>query len=330
MRYFSNYSCGCQRLYITAWPTDDLMENGKQIATGIYNISWIGSSQSIIKKICFIMHRSQKSIVINMGYLLPTLSLKYCAKELINLCSLLYHNFYDSIWMMKSPYLQEIKIERIREELKHMSFEDLQKLKEKLGTKVYNETIFGKKNKIKKMKTEFKRENKSRPREMSAKKPVPRYQELTRVKNALLSRDPRFDSLCGTYDEKAFKRSYAFINKLRENDLKTLQTELKETKDLKTIKKVKYLIQRLENQLREVKKKKEKEKKEQQEKKELLESVKQGEKPVFKKKSEKKVLDLVSQYEELKNKGKLKKHIQRLRKKNKHKDRIKLKTDKLE
>ncbi|KAL0131483.1 hypothetical protein PUN28_002781 [Cardiocondyla obscurior] len=78
---------GCQRLYITAWPTDDLMENGKQIATGIYNISWIGSSQSIIKKICFIMHRSQKSIVINMGYLLPTLSLKYCAKYLITLLS---------------------------------------------------------------------------------------------------------------------------------------------------------------------------------------------------------------------------------------------------
>lgn len=37
----------------------------------------------------------------------------------------------------------------------------------------------------------------------------------------------------------------------------------------------------------------------------------------------KKMLDLVSQFEELKNTGKLKKHIQRLRKKNKHKDRTK-------
>ncbi|KYN38572.1 Ribosomal RNA processing protein 36 like protein [Trachymyrmex septentrionalis] len=217
--------------------------------------------------------------------------------------------------------------EQIREELKHMSFENLQKLKEKLGTKVYNETLFGKKSKKKSEKIKFKRENKNRPREMSAKKPIPiKYEEMTRVKE-VTSRDPRFDSLCGTFNEKAFKNSYAFINKLRENDLKTLQKELKETTDLKAINKIKYLIQRLENQLREERKKKEKEEKKWLEKKELLESVKRGEKPVFKKKSEKKVLDLVSQYEELKNTGKLKKHIQRLRKKNKHKDRIKLRVE---
>lgn len=161
-----------------------------------------------------------------------------------------------------------------------MSFEDLQKLKEKLGTKVYNETIFGKKNK---KKPEFKRENKNRPREISAKKPIPRYKEATQVKK-IISRDPRFDSLCGTFDEKAFRHSYAFINKLRENDLKTLHKELKETTDIKTIKKIKYLIQRLENQLREEKKKKGKEEKKGEEKKELLESVKRGEKPTFKKK----------------------------------------------
>ncbi|XP_011694309.1 PREDICTED: ribosomal RNA processing protein 36 homolog isoform X2 [Wasmannia auropunctata] len=220
--------------------------------------------------------------------------------------------------------------DRIREELKNMSFEDLQKLKERLGTKVYNETIFGKRSKKKMERTEFKRENKNRPREISAKKPISRYKESTRVKKAVSSRDPRFDSLCGTFDKKAFRHSYAFINKLRENDLKTLQKELKETTDPKTVKKIKYLIQRLENQLREEKKTKEQEEKKWQEKKELLESVKRGEKPTFKKKSEKKVLNLVSQYEELKNTGKLKKHIQRLQKKNKHKDRAKLRVDKTE
>jgi len=219
--------------------------------------------------------------------------------------------------------IEDKGLEQIREELKHMSFQDLQKLKEKLGTKVYNETIFGKKSK---KEHEFKRENKNRPREISAKKPIPRYKEVTQVKK-VVSRDPRFDSLCGTFDEKAFRHSYGFINKFRENDLKTLEKELKETTDIKAIKKIKYLIQRLENQLREEKKKKEKEEKNWQEKKELVESVKRGEKPAFKRKSEKKVLDLVSQYEELKNTGKLKKHIQRLRKKNKHKDRTKLRVD---
>lgn len=46
--------------------------------------------------------------------------------------------------------------------------------------------------------------------------------------------------------------------------------------------------------------------------------------------AEKKVLDLVSQYEELKNTGKLKKHIKRLRKKNIHKDKAKLEMDESE
>lgn len=161
-----------------------------------------------------------------------------------------------------------------------MSFENLQKLKEKLGTKVYNETVFGKKTK---KKTEFKRENKNRPREMSAKIPVSRFKEVVKVKK-IVSRDPRFDSLCGTFDEKTFKRSYGFISKFRENDLKTLKKELKEATDPKAIKKIKYLIQRLENQLREEERLKKKEEKKYEEKKEVLETLKRGEKPVFKKK----------------------------------------------
>lgn len=170
-----------------------------------------------------------------------------------------------------------------------MSFEDLQKLKEKLGTKIYNERVFGKKSKKKnlneKIRTEFTRENKNRPREMSAKKPVSTLKESVSVKKHV-TRDPRFDDLCGTFNEKAFKNSYAFINDLKENDLKTLRNELKKATDLKTENKIKYLIQRLENQLREEKKRKEKEEKKREEKEELLDSIKQGEKPVYKKKCE--------------------------------------------
>lgn len=161
-----------------------------------------------------------------------------------------------------------------------MSFEDLQKLKERLGSRVYNETLFGK-NKV--VKREFKRENKNRPCEMSAKIPVSRSKKIIKIKK-IINRDPRFDSLCGTFDEKAFKRSYGFISKFRENDLNALKKELKQTTDPKTIKKVKFLIQRLENQLREEKRQKKKEEKIQQEKKETLASIKRGEKPVFKKK----------------------------------------------
>lgn len=174
-----------------------------------------------------------------------------------------------------------------------MSFGDLQKLKERLGTKVYNETLFGKK--MKKKKEDFKRENKNRPREMSAKIPVSKLNQIARIKKAV-SRDPRFDSLCGTFDEKAFKKSYSFISELREKDLDALRIELRSTEDPRTVRKIKYLIQRLENQLREEKRLKEKQQKKQRDKKELLESIKRGEKPVFKKKCKDLLLTLSSLY----------------------------------
>lgn len=209
----------------------------------------------------------------------------------------------------------------IRAELSQMSFEDLQKLKEKLGTKVYKEALFGPRKA--KNKLEYKRENKNRPRETTAKKPVSRFREIVHAKKNA-PRDPRFDSLCGTFNEKIFKKTYGFISELKENDLKALRSELEKTDDPKTIKKIKYLIQRLENQLREEKRRDVQEERKNEEKREIVQSIKRGEKPAFKKKSERKVLNLVSQYEELKNSGKLKKHIQRLRKKNVKKDRAKL------
>lgn len=212
--------------------------------------------------------------------------------------------------------------DQIRAELAEMSFEDLQKLKEKIGTKIYNESLFGPRKKVKKV-VDFSRDNKNRPREMTAKRPVSRYKEVIQAKKKIC-RDPRFDNLCGTFNEKAFKNAYSFISEYKENDLKKLKKELKNTEDPKLIKKIKYLIQRLENQLREERKQKEKEEHKVEEKKTLVEAIKKGEKPKFKKKSEQKVLDLVSQYETLKNSGKLKKHIQRLRKKTVRKDRAKL------
>ncbi|XP_015120699.1 ribosomal RNA processing protein 36 homolog [Diachasma alloeum] len=208
---------------------------------------------------------------------------------------------------------------QIREELSQMSFEDLQKLKEKLGSKVYNEAIFGAK-RVKK--TDFKRENKNRPREMSAKRPVSRLKEVVHVKRHE-PRDPRFDSLCGNFDEKAFKNSYSFLFKMKENDLKALKNELKTTEDPKQIKKIKYLIQRIENQLKEESRKKQREDLRSAEKREIVEAIKSGEKPKFRRKSEKRIVNLVSQYEELKSTGKLKKHIERLRKKRLGKDRKK-------
>lgn len=123
-----------------------------------------------------------------------------------------------------------------------MSFEDLQKLKQTIGAKVYNETVFGKNNA--KKQTSFKRANKNRPREMSSKRPVKIVNDAIPVKKTI-PRDPRFDPLCGSYDEKSFKSNYGFINELKRNEKKELQKELEATEDPERKRKIKLLIQRL-------------------------------------------------------------------------------------
>jgi len=55
----------------------------------------------------------------------------------------------------------------IRQNLSTLSFEELLKLKDTLGAKVYNETVFGAPQP--KPKPVVKRENKNRPREVSSK-----------------------------------------------------------------------------------------------------------------------------------------------------------------
>ena len=161
-----------------------------------------------------------------------------------------------------------------------MSFKDLQNLKEKLGSKVYNEAVFGTQNS---KKNSFKRENKNRPREITARKQVPRFMEIFPVKKNI-PRDPRFDSLCGTFNQKAFKNSYSFLFEVKKNDLNTLKEQLKNATDPKTVRRIKYLIQRLENQIREEERKKQKEEQHQKEKQEIVHAIRSGEKPKFKKK----------------------------------------------
>ncbi|GLV44540.1 uncharacterized protein CBL_12113 [Carabus blaptoides fortunei] len=80
--------------------------------------------------------------------------------------------------------------EAIRANLSQMSFEELQKMKEEFGAKVYNETVHGTTSKKRRLEqTEYKRANKNRPREMSAKRPVRIVNEMTTVK-IHIPRDP--------------------------------------------------------------------------------------------------------------------------------------------
>ncbi|KAJ8926008.1 hypothetical protein NQ315_009863 [Exocentrus adspersus] len=212
---------------------------------------------------------------------------------------------------------EEAERSKIREKLSTLSFEELLKMKEEMGAKLYEEAVFGAAPK-KKLNRDFKRANKNRPREMSSK--------LKHVKKELVSssapatkkyvaRDPRFDPLCGEFDSKTFKSNYKFVNEIREREVKQLEKELKICTDPRRKKTVKLLIQRMSNQIREQQKIDAENRKKYEEKMEIREKLKKGEKPVFKKKSVKKLEGLIEKYEELKKTNKLQKHIEKRTKK---------------
>lgn len=156
--------------------------------------------------------------------------------------------------------------ETIRSELKTMSFAELLKLKDELGSKVYNEALFGEDTsatkKSKRQKTiEFKRNNKNRPRETSSKKQVGLLGKATKTRKTEEERprDPRFDSNCGEFDRDKFKSDYEFVNEIREKEIGDLKQQLRELRSdqIDEKKKIKLVLQRMLNQNLEEKKLKE-------------------------------------------------------------------------
>ncbi|CAE1267252.1 RRP36 [Acanthosepion pharaonis] len=191
-------------------------------------------------------------------------------------------------------------MEEIHKELSEMTFEELQKFKDKVGINMFNK-IYHKSGKAKKKK--FQRENKNRPMEMSSKKPVSRHRNVIPVPKKII-RDPRFDNLSGEYNEQFFQKAYSFIDDVKEKEKRILKKKLKKTKDPKKQEKLHYILTRMEQQKlasEQDKKQKTLEHKWRSEEKEMIQ---QGKKPYFLKKSDKKLLEIVEKYKELKEKSK--------------------------
>nr|CAG4644329.1 EOG090X0E8U [Lepidurus arcticus] len=230
----------------------------------------------------------------------------------------------------------------IRKELSTLSFEELQKLKQRIGCKKYQEAMHGKQNDVQE---EFFRANKNRPREASSKAKLRPNQPLANTVKPRAPRDPRFDPLCGEYKERSFRNRYDFINEMRMKELGQLQKELREEENPKRKEKVKYLIQRLKNQVREQKKHHEEEQKREEAKQATIEALKAGKKPFFSKKSnlqikknpeknayflicfifcrkgDVKKAELVQKFQDLSSKGTVDQYLAKKRKRNAQRDR---------
>lgn len=215
--------------------------------------------------------------------------------------------------------LEEKSETEIRNDLSTLSFEELQALKEKIGLKMYKEAVFGVDHK--KSKQHFTRDNKNRPREMSAKRQVPVYREVFQVKKKV-QQDPRFSARCGEYNEKAFRESYSFVNDIRAKEREELAGMLRQEKDPERRRTLKGLLLKMKNQEATEKMKNLKTRLDDQYS-EFLASHRES-KPIYLNKTAKKKIELAERFKELKKAGKLDKYLEKKRKKNVQKERKKL------
>ncbi|KAH8361111.1 hypothetical protein KR200_007657, partial [Drosophila serrata] len=238
----------------------------------------------------------------------------------------------------------------IRQDLKGMTFEEIMKLKEELGAKVYKEAVLGGKssrtNNKPKTRTDLKRLNKNRPREMSSRRQVPflgAEHRAERKKTAEL-RDPRFDEKSGTYNAETFKKNYEFVTQIRDKEVGQLKKQLDKVQNDEEKHKIKHTMQRLINKNVEDRKWQQKQKQLKKERDNIQKKHNKGELPHYLTKSEflyiliksltiilyihytfsteeRRAQELVAQFEQLKETGKLNKHLEKRRKKNAAKDR---------
>uniref|UniRef100_A0A3Q3XEW6 rRNA biogenesis protein RRP36 n=1 Tax=Mola mola TaxID=94237 RepID=A0A3Q3XEW6_MOLML len=208
--------------------------------------------------------------------------------------------------------------EDIKKELSNMSFEDVLKLQNKVGTRVYNQVAFGG-DKSGQTHVKKKRLNKNRPTEVSAKNPAPFLRQVVAT-----LRDPRFDDLSGEYKAEIFENTYKFISdiKLREREVRGKQ--LKRAKSDRKKEKLQFLLTRMDNQERARQSREQQRERELQFKRQQRERANQGAAPFFLKKSDRKKLQLAGKYEQLKKSGKLENFLSKKRRRNAVKDRRKL------
>lgn len=227
----------------------------------------------------------------------------------------------------------------IDDDFRQMSFEELLKLKRRLGSKVYNEAVFGKstskkvasgtsssKGQKKRVAPVADSDSDGPPVEISAKRKVPALGlGKTRIKaEHSRCRDPRFDSKQGYFSGRQFRAQYGFINELRSEELLTLNKQLEEEQDPTKAEKLKFAIRRTENQIREFDKQLQQDQKKKEQRLQARKNIDEGKQPFYEKKNVTKARELVEKYDQLKESGKLGKHIDKRRRKNTAKDRKKL------
>lgn len=167
--------------------------------------------------------------------------------------------------------------------------------------------------------------NKNAPLEMRSNKPVGRFRQISLNSSEAVGtykpHDPRFSDLNGRLNSQRFYESYDFLDEYQQSEVAKLEKALKKCKSnseaaseiTEELMKMRQQMSERRKKLREVKKVNE-----------LMavekSKIKDGKKPFFLKKNALKEKLLEDRYDELKKEGKLKKFIDKKRKRNSSKD----------
>ncbi|KAJ7561090.1 hypothetical protein O6H91_03G013500 [Diphasiastrum complanatum] len=134
-------------------------------------------------------------------------------------------------------------------------------------------------------------------------------------------RDPRFESLCGNFDEDRFAKAYSFLyNEELPAEYKRLQKMSKTQKNHADAEKTQEHLKWIDRQLKSEEARRKRTLKITEQKKIEKEAVKQGKRPFYVKKSEMRRQELIEKYNQLKASGKLETYMAKRRKKNAAKD----------
>ncbi|KAG1154214.1 hypothetical protein G6F37_009652 [Rhizopus arrhizus] len=234
------------------------------------------------------------------------------------------------------------ELAKMKRDLAHVSFEQLAEINNKIESsdqtgkkKISKAQILKdlegavgslnkkkKKDKIKLSKEEMKRENKHRPMEISSKKAVSRFRTVVPLQ-AEKRRDPRFDKLSGNFNQDLFEKSYGFIKEYNKSEIEMLRERIRKEKDADTQESLKKMLTKMVSAEKMDEDKKRKQALIRERKKKEAELVKQGKKPFFLKKSEKRKLELMDRYQQMGEKA-VDRILEKRRKKNTTKDRKRL------
>ncbi|KAJ1944115.1 rRNA biogenesis protein rrp36, partial [Linderina macrospora] len=164
---------------------------------------------------------------------------------------------------------------------------------------------------------DFSRDSKKKPSMMSAKRPVGRFRQVVDVpKNQ--TRDPRFDSLSGNFNEDLFEKSYGFLDAQRNEELESLKQQARKLRnsDPNEAERIQKLVNSMQSREASKKQRKHMQELKRTHKKKEMEAAKQGKMPYFLKKRDLKNIEVAEKFSKLKDSAKLDSFLEKRRKRN--------------